>query len=141
MLFHRISLEAFCHATEDLEKVKEAILNLVPFEVGDKDFLVRRFEGSFGNQIILIRLEFDKQGRINKLIDALRSDMPESGPAFSAEEHVTDGGVFWLRFDKQEAYKGKITLGRHDTIQLKGKVAAFPASREKAVEIMEKAWS
>jgi len=139
MLFHRISLGAFCHATEDLDKVKGAMLKLVPFEVRNKDFQVRRFEGSFGNEIISVGLEFDKQGTINKLVDALKSGM--SGPAFGVEEHVTDGGEFWIRFDKQEACRGKITLGTHDAIQLKGRVAAFPARRENAVELMKKMWA
>lgn len=141
MLFHRLALEAFCHATEDIEKVKEAMLNLVPFKVEDKDFQIEQFSGSFGNEIICIRLEFVKQAKIRALVEYIKKTMPkEELREFNVDKHVNESGEFWMRYDKQEAYDGRIVLGSRDTIQLKGKVAAFPASRKKAVELMQDLW-
>jgi len=141
MLFHRLTLEAFCHATEDPKKVKEALLSFVPFDVTEKDTSQDKLEGSFGNDIIVYRISFDKQPEINKTIDFVKSSISqEQMENFYVDEHVTDDDNFWVRFDKQAAVGGKVSLGGKDTIQLKGKVAAFPAKREKAVQMMEDFW-
>jgi RNA binding exosome subunit len=134
MLFHRLSLEAFCHATEDLSKVQEAMSNLVPFEA--KGFKEKRTEGSFGNEIIVVTLQFSKQAEINKIIEFLKPKIA----GINVEEHIVDDSYFWIRFDKQKALEKEFVLGGQDTIQLKGKVAAFPAKKEKVLEIMKKAW-
>jgi len=142
MLFHRLSLEAFCHATEDLSKVKGALLNLLPPEAAKSaGFKEQKLEGSFGNEITIVRLELGKQGDMGKAIEWFKESLPkEDVEDFNVDEHVTDDGEFWMRFDKQEAYGGKIVLGGQDTIQLKGKVAAFPAGRERALALMEEFW-
>lgn len=134
MLFHRLSLEAFCHATEDPGKVKEAMSNLLPFET--EGFKETRTEGSFGNEIIVVTLQFSKQSEINKVVEFLKPKVC----GINVEDYIVDDQWFWLRFDKQKAYGGDIVLDGQDTIQLKGKVAAFPAKKEKVVEVMERAW-
>ncbi len=139
MLFHRIRLEAFCHATEDSRRVKEAILNLVPFKVEDGEFHTERLTGSFGNEIISLYLEFNKQGRIRKLTEFLR-DNAQLGSGPEIDCRVTGDCEFWLRLDKQKAYEREIVPGKHDTVQLRGKVAAFPAKRENAIDVMRDFW-
>ena len=135
MDFHHISLGAFCHATEDVELVKEAMLKLSPFEKAE--FKQERTEGSFGNPITILKLDFEKQSDIRGVVDFIKSRLEGD---IDVDAHVSEDGDFWIRFDKQEAFKGNIVLGVEDAIQLKGKVAAFPANRENAVEIMEKVW-
>lgn len=143
MLFHRLSLEAFCHATEDLERVKTAMLNLLPAEAAKTaKFKEQKQEGSFGNEITIVSLEFDKQSDVKGIVDLIKGSLPKEELAdFDIDEHVTDHSEFWMRFDKQKACLGEMALGGNDTIQLKGKVAAFPAKREKAIELMEGVWS
>lgn len=141
MLFHRLGLEAFCHETEDPERVKKAMLNLLPFKAAEKDIKEERMDGSFGNSILSFKIYFDKQPEINGLMEFLRGNIPkEELRNFVVDEHVNDDDNFWMRFDKQKAYNGEVSLGGPDTVQLKGKVAAFPAKRERAVWMMEKFW-
>ncbi len=142
MLFHRLSLEAFCHATEDAGKVKEAMLRAVPPELRQTPFKEEKLEGSFGNDILIFALEFSKQGDMKKVVDFIKAGLPkEDLRSVDIDEHVTDDDEFWLRLDKQKACEGELALGGDDTIQLKGKVAAFPANRRKAISLMELAWS
>ena len=142
MLFHRLGLEAFCHETEDSDKVKAAMLNFLPVNASEKDITEERLEGSFGNTILSLKIYFDKQPEINKITEFLKENVPkEEMKSFVVDEHVNEGDNFWMRFDKQKAYKKEVSLGGPDTIQLKGKVAAFPAKRERAVWLMEKFWS
>ena len=143
MIFHRLQLEAFCHATEDVAKVKEAVLNVLPSDMMEKaEFTEQKTEGSFGNEILILRLEYEKQGDMRKIIENIRQRIPKDDLSeFDIEEHVSDDSEVWLLFDKQEAYKGKLSLDGRDTIQLRGKIATFPASRKKAVEMMLGLWS
>lgn len=142
MLFHRLSLEAFCHVTEDANKAKEAMLSVVPPELRAAQFKEQKLEGSFGNDILILALEFTTQGDIKKVVDFIKAGLrKEDLERVDIDEHVTDDDEFWLRLDKQKACGGKLALGGDDTIQLKGKVAAFPANRRKAVALMEQAWS
>jgi len=114
------------------------MLNLVPpFEKAPK-FQIEKLEGSFGNEIIKLVLDFEKQAEINDILDLIKSKMVEGDVDIDA--HVTEDNEFWIRFDKQKAFDGKLELGRGDVIQLKGKVAAFPAKRENAVKMMKKEW-
>jgi len=142
MLFHRLTIEAFCHATEDVDKVKEAMLRAVPPELRAAQFKEQKLEGSFGNDILILAMEFDKQGDMKKIVEFIKAGLPkEELERVDIDEHVTDDDEFWLRLDKQKACEGELALGGDDTIQLKGKVAAFPANRRKAISLMEQAWS
>ena len=140
MLFHNLNLEAFCHATENSEKVKGAFSALVPLKINPNDFLESNFEGSFGNEIKLIKLEFSNQSVMKDIIHHLQKNISKGPEAFNISDHVTDDRMFWVRFDKQQAFDGKISFGGDDTIQLKGKIAAFPAKRERAIEVISDIW-
>ncbi len=132
MLFHWISLEAFCHETEDQEKVRSALLNLLPPSLRGTNLQTRSFEGSFGNRIISIKADFEKQSEIRDILDFIGPKLRHF--AIDPSPHLTEGNQFWLRFDKQMAYDGEIVLGKDDTIELRGRVAAFPANRKNALK-------
>ena len=52
------------------------------------------------------------------------------------ETRLDARGLLFLRFDKQEAYRGRIRLVRHDdVVSVKGKVAVYPASRDQAFAV------
>lgn len=133
-----MSLEAFCHATEDVERVKQAMFTLIGFP-NEVPLIEQKVEGSFGNDIILLKVTFEKQPEINAIVKNIRISLSkEDLEGFDVDSHVNDRDEFWMRFDKQEAYLGRIALGYTDTVQLKAKVAAFPAKRENAVELVSK---
>lgn len=147
MLFHRIQLEAFCHATEDESRVEKALLSLVPFDIaerGDLSVSKERIRGAFGNPITILRLELTKSRDIRAVVDSLKERLGAGGRrevSKGLNERLSDDCQFWLRFDKQEAYKGRLVLGGQDTVQLKGKVAAYPANRVVALNLMREVWS
>ena len=139
MIFHSLQLESFSHETEDEEKVREAMLNLLPEEVRNTAPKIERelLNGTHGNKIIILRIDFKKQGDVKKIFDFILENLDEKG---GVEDRIDDDCNFFVRFDKQEAYSGKLRLSSQDSIQLKGKVAAYPACRSKAVEIMKGVW-
>jgi RNA binding exosome subunit len=147
MLFHRIQLEAFCHATEDESRVEKAMLSFIPFDIRDKKDLAvskERIIGTFGNPITILRLELTRSRDTRAVVDFIKGKLGEEGRreiSKCMEERLSEDCQFWVRFDKQEAYKGRLVLGGDDTIQLKGKVAAYPANRNVALNLTRGVWS
>jgi len=141
--FHSLELRALAAATEDEGKVKSAILHLLPEDIrGRKDviFDASIIEGHFGNRITAFVLTFRRHGDIRKILDYLVSKLDKRSRSLileSMEERIDDSNNLYIRFDKQEAYTGVVKLGSRDAIQLKAKVAAFPATKENAVKVCE----
>jgi len=62
-------------------------------------------------------------------IETLRSEMPD---------RLDDDQVFHLRFDKQEAYMGRVRIvSSSDAITAKVKIETYPKNREMAGKIVE----
>ena len=53
------------------------------------------------------------------------------------DDRIDDNCAFFLGLDKQAAYSGHVELG--DGLMLRGKVEAYPAKRERAIETAEEA--
>ena len=129
-----ITLRCISHATEDLEKVKDAL----EFISGRRDFEEIRTKGYHGNEIIILQVEIRKQSEIVEFWRHL-ADMgvvDEILPILG--EIVDDDGVLHLRFDKQEAYLGRVAIATGgDTIALRMKILSYPRSRDAAIKNFE----
>ncbi|RLE70791.1 MAG: exosome protein [Thermoprotei archaeon] len=124
-----LELEAFCHATEDVGKVKQAILNLIPEELRSTygDLVTSSLlEGYYGNPIVVLRLKVrGKKHASSILLRILRSlsltDLSELEA--SLREHMDNSGNLYLRLDKQLAYLGKVKLyWSDDVVRVKAKL-------------------
>jgi RNA binding exosome subunit len=49
--------------------------------------------------------------------------------------YVDDAGVLFIRINKQEAARNSLKLGKKDPILVRVKIAAYPARKEKALEV------
>jgi len=147
MDFHNLKLETFCHQTEDAKKVKKALVSLIPPGIDfakrkDLGICEERVEGSFGNRILILSVNFKRQPDIRAVLSNIAAGLSPSDAKETLEyldDHI-EGTLFILRLDKQAAFNGEIKLGVQDTIQLSGKVAAYPAKHEKAVKLMKGLW-
>ncbi|MBN2518613.1 MAG: hypothetical protein JXB14_07215 [Candidatus Altiarchaeota archaeon] len=146
MILHNLELEAFCHETEDEGGVLKAMLNLLPPEIRARENLPVTKDatiGTYGNQILVMRMDFKRQGDINGILKFIWGHLREEyskGISQNLDERIDDSCNFCIRFGKQEAYRGLLKPGSSDSIQLRGKVAAFPANRENAISIIGRAW-
>lgn len=124
--FTGLYARAFCHATEDLEKVKLALRNTI----GDAEIQIARTEGHHGNPITIVESSVESieeiSGFFEKLtIDDLRFVLD------TLSTRVDDGCNLCLKIDKQAAYEERIRMGRNDdVISIRIKVIAFPARCE-----------
>lgn len=126
--FAGLHARAFCHATEDLDKVKTALQNTV----GEADIRISRTEGHHGNPITIVETSVEMMREISSFFERLEKDdlrlLLETLPS-----RVDDGCNLFIKIDKQAAYSGRIRMKRNgDVVSVRAKVRAFPATSEVA---------
>ncbi len=129
--FHYFDLRAFCYVTEDDKRVEDALRTFLPDE-----FEIQRVEseGHHGDRILVLSARVEKANQMQAVLDSLGDLADEELARVQNEldERVNENCAFFLTLDKQAAYNGGVALG--DGITLRGKVEAYPAKRESAIE-------
>ncbi len=139
----RVHVSAVVHSTEDMEKVGEAIAELFPFEF---EIEVSKAKGHYGNELVFLEVELKNRKKIEEFLTYIFSRLRESEELEllkeTLEERIDPSNVLHIRFDKQKAYLGELTLGSEDPIAVKIKIVTYPSKKELAVrairELMEK---
>ncbi|MCD6142992.1 RNA-binding domain-containing protein, partial [Thermococcus sp.] len=110
---HHIRVSTFAHATEDPEKVLEAMGIFFPEDVPSEDieFEILETEGYFGNPIKVINAELKRSKSVKKMLEHLKELLNEENKEYlleNLEEKVDETGTFFIRFNKQKAYLGEV---------------------------------
>ncbi|ELZ82056.1 RNA-binding protein [Haloferax larsenii] len=127
--FHYIDLRTFCYETEDDKRVEAALRTFLP-----EDFEIERMEstGHHGDRIIVFSARVERADEVRYVLSKIR-DLPDfEGLLDELDDRVTDNTEFFLRLDKQAAFKGEPRRG--NGLTLRAKVEAYPAKKEAAVE-------
>jgi len=131
----RVSFRAFVAATEDVDRVREALGIFVPL---DRITAVTA-EGHFGNEIKILEASLKKK-EARAFFSILREQLPASDQARLRREmadRLEDDSHFYLRLDKQAAYKGILRLTESkDALDVTTLVKTYPARREEALKIL-----
>jgi len=113
-------LETYAHATESLDKVKQAFINVLPEELRSRVPIVYEVqEGHYGNIVIIVRTFIDRKDYITMLIEYLSKSMSSTDKnqlGSSLRIRVDAAGNLYLRFDKQLAYRGIVKLCDGDDV-------------------------
>jgi len=113
----------FCaHATEDLDKVMEAVQNVLPSDhIEDVTFKRIKVEGHYGNPITL----FDTRIKDKKTVRALVENLSANLSSLDKEEldrtinRCVEKGSLFIRLDKQAALRGKTKFATSDPIRIR----------------------
>jgi len=137
--FSSAVVSTHAHATEDEQRVLEALRTLLPEAVEVRQ---SKLKGHHGNPITGFEARVNRKILLRELwervvaklrageLDNIRGILPMK---------IDDSCRIYLRFDKQLAYLGELVLADSgDAIHLKLKAAAFPAKREIAIGLVEK---
>jgi RNA binding exosome subunit len=119
-----VEIEAYAHATEDPSKVEEAVRNLLLETVRDRIKLEKTtLRGHYGNPIIVYRGSVENVSE-EFLLSLIRRMSPEDRVSLktSLDAHLGKHNVLYLRFNKQEAYLGRLKLDQIDAICLRLKL-------------------
>jgi RNA binding exosome subunit len=125
---HAIHARTFCHATEDLEKVKLAFSNVV----GENTARTTRTEGLHGNPITILEATVEDAEGILGFFGKLGVDDLEE-IIRTLDSRIDDWCNLFIRIDKQSALRGDVKLGTNaDVISVRVRVKAFPSRAEVA---------
>jgi RNA binding exosome subunit len=132
---HNAVLRVHCHATEEEERVRQALAVLA----GEAEPRRSLAEGHHKNPIVVLEVVAQKRAAdaVWARIRAARSVAEQL--AAEAERRTDDAGTFYARFDKQRAYLGELALTHgDDAIHLRSKLAAHPAKKPQAVAVVRR---
>ena len=113
-------ISTIIHATEDPEKVAQAIRNLSLGEI-PVGSTVNRAKGHHGNEIVTmvftIRNAKNVESFLRNIWNGL-SQLDRTEVHSSLASRIDNAGTLFLRIDKQEALKGRIRLQDKDPIKI-----------------------
>ena len=132
--FHYVDLRAFCYATEDERRVAAALRTFLPEEA---DLQREETEGHNGDRILVLSVRLERADEVRHVLSRLAEMDDLDGLLDELDQRIDDNCAFFLGLDKQAAYNGDVGLG--DGLMLRGKVEAYPAERERAIETAETA--
>jgi hypothetical protein len=127
--FHYIDLRTFCYATEDEKRVESALRAFLP-----EEFEIERAttDGYHGDRIVVLSTRVENADDVRHVLARL-SELDDIDEVMDElDDRVDDNCAFFLRLDKQAAFRGDVKRG--EGITLRAKVEAYPAKREAAVE-------
>ncbi|NOR60248.1 MAG: hypothetical protein GQ469_06420 [Methanosarcinales archaeon] len=143
-MIHYIHLRTIAQATEDPEKVRSALKLLLPppGQLAKKDSITVHetvTTGYHGNSIIVMEAELKKNKDCQYVVDRITEHLGPAGISQLAAElpqRVDDDCTLYIRFNKQEAYLGKLmTTTKSDSILVRIKIKAYPARADKAIQV------
>ena len=116
----RVTLVTHCHATEDLDKVEQALLNTLPPNMRNSVTLLRdRVKGFYGNVIDRLTVVLEGEQALNffKYLIKMLSDTDKSVLLNTLDmRYDRKSNELYLRLSKQEAYLGMLTLYDGDDV-------------------------
>lgn len=127
-----LSFRTFAHATEDEEKVEQAL----KLASGADEITRSKSEGYHGNPIVVMEAKISRSKEIKEFFASLSVEDVQR-LLDTLEIRIDEESMFFLRLDKQAAFEGRLTLGRNDdVISVRGKIKSYPQSRENALKTM-----
>ena len=119
-----VEVSFFVHATEDLEKLTNAVSALLPIDARPEE---EKMEGHFGNPITWVRYHLSGEEAAAALegISAHLSAQEKERLEGEIEELVDDHSALYLRFDKQRLVAGRLEEGKSDPVRVKVKPRGF----------------
>ena len=117
-----VDIRFFAHATEDVDKVVEAVRHVLPSDhMEDVVFNKSNLRGHYGNSITLFEAKIKNKETIRALGENLSSHLSElDKETLSREIHLhVEKGSLYIRLDKQAALQGKLKLCTSDPIRLR----------------------
>ncbi|MCI4436016.1 MAG: exosome protein [Ignisphaera sp.] len=115
-----IILTTYCHATEDCNKVRQAILNIIPRDLASSISISETvMKGYYGNPIIVIeaRLKEEEALKALKYMASILSELDKRYIVNSFElRYDKKTNKVFIRIDKQGAYLGKPVVAEGDDV-------------------------
>jgi RNA binding exosome subunit len=136
--FKSARVSTLAHATEDEQKVIAALRVLLS---NDTEIKMAKLKGHYGNPIISFEASIGQRKTLSELWQRIvekscAGELEKIGKI--VDDRIDESCHLYLRFDKQQAYVGELTLtDSGDAIHLTLKIAAYPARKEVATKLVK----
>ncbi len=119
-----ISVETFCHATEDLLKVQDALKILCNLkDAKDEDIGLSKsyVYGGYGNMIVFLKAELSDDPSMTVAFQNLNSKMSREDKIslYQNFDRQVEGKHLFARYNKQAALQGSVKIATDDPIRVK----------------------
>ena len=117
-----ISIRVFAHATEDQDRVIQALRNMMPEGLAkDAIFKKTNLTGHHGNPITIIETELAERPKLPSALEKIGqclTSLDKETLNGEMKMHLEKGNLY-LRFDKQQAFLGAVRFSSNDPIHVK----------------------
>jgi len=144
-LAHIIKLSVFVNEGDSEELILKKIKELFPADWEKEKVAVERkiASGMQENKIVILKLKLEKEKHTNLFIETLVSKLSEQQKELllkQAESRLDEDLNFFIRLDKDKLVNENkyFITDSGNCFHIKMSIAAFPAKREKAVEVLRK---
>jgi RNA binding exosome subunit len=125
-------ISAFAHATEDLDKVKAAVLRVLPEALATRArFCESAMRGHHDNLIVELRVELYSRADAYQALQAILagiSSLDERALEDGLSKHLDERKRLYLRLDKQKAFQGEVAFASVDAISFRFRLPSCPKS-------------
>lgn len=137
-----VQISTIAHATDDLEKVQVALRFLLPDSLKGRELFTRKYmEGHHGNPIVTFEAKLTKPQEVDQFSRHFTKQLPEAEKRLiegSLDKHSDEEGNLFIRFDKQQAFRGIVALCDEDPIRVKLKFNRLGGETEELMrELLE----
>jgi RNA binding exosome subunit len=120
--FRGVEISVFAHATEEEAKVERAVLNLFPHETADIRKRYESLTGYYNDPIKVLKFSSSKRRSASDLFVAILlslTSLDRERLSDEIDDRLDKAGNLYIRFDKQSAFRRKVTFGEVDSIRIK----------------------
>lgn len=146
-LAHQIKLSVFIHEEEDREKIFQKLISLVPFNLKEEKIKLNEDTAiGFNNKKIkTYEIVLEKDRHINGFLEKLKESLNQEQKELllkQAESRLDDELHFFIRLDKEKLLNDEFWItDSGNCFHVRISIAAFPAKREKALEVLNELFS
>ena len=115
-----VKISAIVHATEDVDRVLQALSRIFPEGALPSKAETRRFDGHYGNEIRMVELSIRGAPARSFLVHLWKSlpNFDRASILDALSSHLDPSGGLYLRLDKGEAFRGILRMKDQDPIKL-----------------------
>ena len=147
-LIHNVEIRVFSKEEDDYDKIKAALLTLLPFDMEKEKIMVKeqKAEGFFDKKIVILEVLLEKQRQVSKFIESLKGRLSQDQRELlinQAESRLDDEMNFFIRFDKDKILnENQLWITESgNCYHIRLTIAAYPAKKEIALANVKKIFS
>lgn len=142
---HSVSIRVFCSQEENEAEIVNGLKQLLPFDVEKEKITLQRQKalGFNDRKISILEVVLTKNKHVKAFLDNVLQKISATDKQMllrQLDSRIDDEANLFIRFDKQ-SLAGQNNLLITDTgncYHVKIKIAAYPSTKEKAVEVVKR---